>query len=212
MELWSTASSPDALWSNRKSSGCSHSIIQHPQQGTWGQSCELQPCRDVQPPIGFTSSPALHKMKDRGTGLWRNPFLPVFSPIPAPRHKQRHAQAEGAHTSRSQQAEESQCRRGGKGKPLLLELGIGKAKGFVFHHQSTAMCEWNPGKESHPNPQLLPQKAPLSLPHPSSCSGRKGPTTSASPWSLGCAIAGPMGTTTDDSRILKASRSNGLLR
>lgn len=29
--------------------------------------------------------------------------------------------------------------RGGKGKHPLLEPGIGKAKGFVFHSQSTAM-------------------------------------------------------------------------
>lgn len=98
---------------------------------------------DLQPPVALWPDLCVHTMKN----MVRNSFLPLLSPVPIP--VLTFAAQTRMGTSREhpwvqrlrdlQQDGESQYLWGGKEKNLLLELEMGKARGFVFHLQATAM-------------------------------------------------------------------------
>lgn len=81
-------------------------------------------------------------MKNAAAGLWRNSFLPLFSPSPyarahLPRTKEEVLSGDPPGWGCAARGERQHL-RGGKEKHSLPGPEIGKATGFVFHPQTAA--------------------------------------------------------------------------
>lgn len=158
-----TAASPESHLCSRVGSECSRSVGWHPRPGTRGHRCACTSLvcfgaatfsTAATNPAGPAASRRLYglacmciKRRTQPPGCGETPFCLYFPPIPAPvltfTAQTRMCTSRACPRVRRlrdlQQAGETRYLREGKEKYLLLEPEIAKAKGFVFHPQTTAM-------------------------------------------------------------------------